>query len=446
MKKILFAALSALILLLTGCYDANEPNNIAYVVALGVDTTDDDNIYEFTVQFAKTTQISGGSSEEGGKEGSDIVEIISIKAPTIYSAVNIANQIVSKKFTLAHTKLIVVSDEIAKNGISNLFDTLGRNSDIRPNIYMAVSNGKAKDYLEAVKPVAEINPVTYYRLIYEAAYGGYVPKIILKDFYFQLDGKDKQNVLPLSGVNSEQVSDEESENSSSDKSSQGSEEKQNKNTESDKGDTKIIEINKQGFNYLLKKYTAGNIDVDKKNASEVIGMAVFKGDKMIGTMDSIDSLIYNILRGSFDLSYVSYYNEKTPDSPVTIAIEQERKPQISVKIENDKPKIKIKLFIEGQLISESTENPIEYNLESTEHAFADETKQAINEFLAHTLEYDSDIVGFGQHAKKNFLTYDKFEKYDWYSHYNESEFDVEVVFKIRRIGFIDLSKNEKGDR
>ena len=444
MKKILFAALSSLIFLLTGCYDANEPNNIAYIVAIGVDTTDDDNIYEFTVQFAKTTQISGGSSEEGGKEGSDIVEIISIKAPTIYSAVSIANQIVSKKFTLAHTKLIVISDEIAKSGISNLFDTLGRNSDIRPNIYMAVSNGKAKDYLEAVKPVAEINPITYYRLIYESAYGGYVPKIILKDFYFQLDGKDKQNVLPLSGVNTEQVSDEESENLSSDKSSQDGEEKEN--TKFDKRDTKVIEINKQGFNYLLKKYTAGNMDVDKKNASEVIGMAVFKGDKMIGTMDSIDSLIYNILRGSFDLSYVSYYKEETPDSPVTIAIEQERKPQISVKIEDDKPKIKIKLFLEGQLISESTENPIEYELKSAERVFADETKQAINEFLTHTLEYDSDIIGFGQHAKKNFLTYDQFKKYDWYSHYSESEFDVDVEFKVRRIGFIDLSKNQKGDR
>ena len=444
MKKILFAALSSLIFLLTGCYDANEPNNIAYIVALGVDTTADDNIYEFTVQFAKTTQISGGSSEEGGKEGSDIVEIISIKAPTIYSAVNIANQIVSKKFNLAHTKLIVISDEIAKSGISNLFDTLGRNSDIRPNIYMAVSNGKAKDYLEAVKPVAEINPITYYRLIYESAYGGYVPKIILKDFYFQLDGKDKQNVLPLSGVNTEQVSDEESENSSSDKSSQDGEEKEN--TKFNKRDTKVIEINKQGFNYLLKKYTAGNMDVDKKNASEVIGMAVFKGDKMIGTMDSIDSLIYNILRGSFDLSYVSYYKEETPDSPVTIAIEQERKPQISVKIEDDKPKIKIKLFLEGQLISESTENPIEYELKSAERVFADETKQAINEFLTHTLEYDSDIIGFGQHAKKNFLTYDQFKKYDWYSHYSESKFDVDVEFKVRRIGFIDLSKNQKGDR
>lgn len=416
-KKIFFILIS--FFLLSGCYDANEPNNIAYVVALGIDTTDEENIYEFTIQFAKTTQISGGSGEDGGKEGSDIVEVINIKAPSIYSGISIANQVVSKKFTLAHTKLIVISEETAKKGVTNLFDTFGRNSDIRPNIYMSVSNCKAKDYLEAVKPVAEINPVTYYRLIYESEYGGYVPKIILKDFYFQLDGKDKQNVLPLSGVN--------------------------ENNNYDKNDTTTnnqIEINRMGFNYLLKKYTAGNIDVNKKNASEVIGMAIFSGDKMIGIMDNTESLLYNILRGSFDSGYISYYNSKTPSVPLTISVEQEKKPQISVKINNGKPQIKIKLFLEGQLISESAKNPIEYEIENTEYMIETETENAVNDFLKHTIEYNSDIIGFGQHAKKNFLTYDEFEKYNWYSHYHESEFDINVTFKLGRIGFIDLSRKK----
>lgn len=424
MKNIKLFLIFISVIFFSGCYDAKEPNNIAYVVALGIDTTNEENIYEFTIQFAKTTQISGGSGEEGGKEGSDIVEIISIKAPTIYSGINIANQVVSKKFTLAHTKLIVISDEIAKKGVNNLFDTFGRNSDIRPNIYMSVSNGKAKDYLESVKPVAEINPVTYYRLIYESEYGGYVPKIILKDFYFQLDGKDKQNVLPLSGVNNFQKN----------KSSE------NENNNEIK-DTKI-EINKMGFNYLLKKYTAGNIDVYKKNAGEVIGMAIFKSDKMIGTMDSTDSLLYNILRGSFNSGYISYYNEKTPSIPLTIAVEQEKNPKIFVKIKNNKPIINVKLFLEGQLISESVENPIESEIEETERVIESETKNAVENFLKRTIEYDSDIVGFGQYAKKNFLTYDKFEEYNWYSHYHESEFKIDVTFKLSRIGFIDLSRKK----
>ena len=51
--------------LLTGC-TGKEPNEIAYVVALGIDSTDDDN-YKITIQYANTTQISGGASESGGK-------------------------------------------------------------------------------------------------------------------------------------------------------------------------------------------------------------------------------------------------------------------------------------------------------------------------------------------------------------------------------------------
>ena len=58
--------------LLTGC-TGKEPNEIAYVVALGIDSTDDDN-YKITIQYANTTQISGGASESGGKSGSEIVD------------------------------------------------------------------------------------------------------------------------------------------------------------------------------------------------------------------------------------------------------------------------------------------------------------------------------------------------------------------------------------
>lgn len=448
-KKVLLIILSSLFLL-TGCYDANEPNDIAYVVALGVDSSEDENIYEFTIQFAKTTQISGGSSEEGGKEGSNILEIINVKAPTVYSGINIANQVVSKRFTLAHTKLIVISDEIAKKGVKDLFDTFGRNSDIRPNIYMSVSNGKAKDYLENVKPVAEVNPVTYYRLIYESEYGGYVPKTILKDFYFQLDGIDKQNVLPLAGVNEKNKQEAEKEKSSGGGESGGQEKNSGSQSQNEEGgqeneenqNTKKVEVNKKGFDFLLKDYSAGNIDVDKKNASEVMGMAVFRADKMVGTMDSIESLIYNMLRGSFELSYISFYNEDVPDLPITIAVEQRKNPRISVKLEEE-PKIKVKVYLEGQLMSESVENPIEDDIKKIEYQVENETKDAIEEFLKMTCEeFNSDIVGFGQRAKMNFLTYNDFEKYDWYSHYEKSEFNVEVEFNLERVGFIDLSKKD----
>ncbi len=82
-------------------------------MALGIDKGDNDN-FDITIQYANTTQISGGSSEEGGKNGSQIVENITVEAPTIYSAVGLANHIVSKTFSLSHAKLIVFSQEIAE--------------------------------------------------------------------------------------------------------------------------------------------------------------------------------------------------------------------------------------------------------------------------------------------------------------------------------------------
>ncbi len=453
MKKILF--LIPLLCLLGGCYDSNEPNDIAYVVALGIDSEEEGN-YEFTIQFAKTTQISGGASQEGGKEGSNILEIISVKAPTVYSGMNVANQVVSKRFTLAHTKLIVISDEIAKKGVRDLFDTFGRNSDIRPNIYIAVSNGKAKEYLNNVKPVVEVNPVNYYRLIYESNYGDYVPRTILKEFYFQLEADDKQNILPLAGVNKENQkkseeqkssgSGEESSQSSSQSSGQekGSQQGQASSSDEKEENDNKIKTNRQGFDFLMKDYEAGNIDVEKKNSSEAMGMAVFKDDKMIGTMDALDSVMYNMLKGNFKTSYVSFFNSDTPNLPITIALEQNREPSIKVKTEEDKPKARIKIYLEGQLISEAVNSPVEADIKETERAVEKETKNALELFLKKTTEeFDSDIVGFGRAAKMNFLSYDDFEKYDWTSKYKNIDFEIDVDFKLRRIGFIDLRREEE---
>ena len=120
MKISKLLALAPLIFILTSCV-GEEPNDIAYITALGIDEAESGYIY--TIQFAKPNKISGGSSDEGGS-GGEIVENISVEAPTIYSAINSANSIVSKTFSMAHAKLIVVSEKAAANGLNGINDTL----------------------------------------------------------------------------------------------------------------------------------------------------------------------------------------------------------------------------------------------------------------------------------------------------------------------------------
>ena len=205
--KILCILMSILLVipLFSSCSDLQEPNELAYVVAIGIDKTencpDDAKSYDITIQFAKPVQISGG--EEGGK-GEDIMENITLTSPTLLSAFNMANQIVSKKFELSHTKLIVFSEDIAKEGIKNFMQVMSRNSELRPNIYLAVSSCKAQKYLESVKPMVEINPVKYYQLIYENYNSIYAPNNIAQDFLFSeiTEKCDSSNEFVVIQINS----------------------------------------------------------------------------------------------------------------------------------------------------------------------------------------------------------------------------------------------------
>ena len=460
MKKKIIMLLFAIMFtvpLLTSCYDYNESNDIAYIVAIGIDEGSEEGIYNYTLQFARPSEISRGSNEEGGS-GKNTISLVNVDAPSIYAAVNLGNHVISKTFTLSHTKIIVISDTLAKKSINPMLDSIGRSSDIRPTVFMCVSNGEAKKYLESVYPVIEINPIKYYRLIFENPNSSYFPKMNAKDLYFNLKSGIKQSVIPFVGVAEENKMNigsqqeqgsgdsqgQSTEGSQKQSSSSGGQNQESDNNESDKKTqekSKTIPENKGGFEYNMKKYIAGELDIKKENSSEAIGSAVFKKDKMIGTLSNIESEIYNIITGDYQSGYSVIYSEKTPDIPITLRIEQNKRPKIKLDLSNENPQINIAISLEGNFKSLSDSFPLESELIAFEEEANIYVKNAVEKFLNKTTqEFDSDIVGFGYYAKKSFLTYDDFINYDWGSKYKNAQFDVKVDFQIRRTGLIVKEK------
>lgn len=392
---------------LSGCYDEVEPDNISFVTAVGIDKSkQDDKTYEFTFQYAKPTQISGGSSIEGGK-GGEILQNIAVEAPTIYAAINTANQVISKRISLSHVSLFVFSEEIAKDGIKNFTSTMSRSEEIRPNIYLAVAKDSAKKYLEEVKPAVEINPAKYYRQKFEKDVFGGIPDNSNNEFYFYEKTVEKNAVLPMAGVIQE------------------NEEKKNELQ-------KNAEINDKSFEYKIKNYFPGQLAISEENKSEIIGMAVFKGDKMIGEMGSIEALLYNIMTDNFERAYTTFSSEKT-QIPMTILMQSGGKTKL--KYDKQQHKCKIKLPLEGEFVS----LPADYITEQDIDSFEKDVEAAIIEsaysFLERTTkELDSDILGIGAVAKYSFLTYPEFEKFNWEEKFSTLSFEIDVDFKIRRTG------------
>ena len=275
--------MATLCFMLTSCA-GEEPNDIGYITALGIDKTDDG--YSYTIQFANPTKISGGAAEQGGS-GGNIVENIVVDAPTVYAAINNANAIVSKDLSLSHAKVIVISEEIARKGVFGITDVIARNNEIRPDVYLAVAEN-AGDYLEGVKPVVELNPVKYYQLIYENKKGGFVPQNTASDFYMACVAEDRDFALPLSGV-----AQAEEKSTGTDAGSGGEQQASEKPSPNKKNKEAITQTD--GFENGKKNYFAGEAGAEVKNKSETIGIAVFKGDTYTEKLGSIDAEIYNIL-------------------------------------------------------------------------------------------------------------------------------------------------------
>ena len=418
--------------LICGCADSNEPNNIAYVTAVGIDRSKNNKEnYDITFQIAKPTQISGGASEEGGK-GGEIIQNITVEAPTIYAGIETANFILSKMISLSHVKLFVFSEEIAREGISDITETMTRSEEIRPNVYLAVAKNSSKEYLESVKPSAEINPAKYYQAKFDKEILGGIPKCTNNSFYFYQKTSEKNAVMPIASK---------LENKSEDiKTEENNESQGEYNIPVENKEQKNAPVNESSFEYKIKDYKAGQVAITEENESEIMGMALFSGDKMIGELGSIDTLMYNIITNRFEHGYVTFASEKT-EKPITIFLKRTNKTKIYYNKKEEKAKIN--LFLEGEFIS----LPSDYITEKDTKNFEKEIKSAFykgfNDFSYKLQnEFKSDILGIGLSAKTGFLTYDEFIDYKWQEKYPEIDVNFNINFKIERTGLTIRSENK----
>lgn len=405
-------------MLLTSCV-GEEPNDIGYITALGIDKTDEG--FRYTIQFANPTKISGGASEEGGS-GSNIVENIAVDAPTLYSAINNANTIVSKDLSLSHAKLIVTSEEVAKEGLAEIADSIARNNDIRPDMYLAVAED-AGEYLEGVKPVIELNPVKYYQLTYENKKGGPVPQNNASKFYTAYTSKDKDCALPLAGVAG--IDEEEGGTTDAGSGSGSGDEKAKENKKNN--NAKVIE---EEFQKGSKNYYPGEAGVKIKNKSEAMGLAVFCGDIYVGKLGTGDAYIYNILMGDITNSRATFYDEKSPETPMTMSLDEKNAP--SYNIDRDTKHVNIKLSLEAELLSVPQKHDNDKNLDKRA---SEMISHATENFLKRVYtDMGSDLVGIRGKLKRFYLSniefnnsMETFNPKDW-------TFSVNTDLKIKRTG------------
>ncbi|TYP71909.1 Ger(x)C family spore germination protein [Paenibacillus methanolicus] len=136
-------------LLLSGCWDRIEVNDVAVITAAGIDASDD-NLVELSVQiFAPKEQGNqqvAGQAGNGASGSSAIVQ--SAKGKTVPEAFFRLQGQMTRQMFWGQCNVFIMSETVAKEGIRGNLDYLLRQIYVRGNSHLFISHGKAKSMLQ----------------------------------------------------------------------------------------------------------------------------------------------------------------------------------------------------------------------------------------------------------------------------------------------------------
>ncbi|MED1780317.1 Ger(x)C family spore germination protein [Brevibacillus fortis] len=365
-----FALLIVCTSLLTGCWDRRELEERASVLAIAIDQDEDDeNLYKMTVQIPIPIKIAG-SSGKGGGSGADAVKIMSVTGRTVTDAANNLQMRLNQRLFLGHTRILALSEEIARKGIQDIMDSFRREPQIRRLLWPIVVRGKASTLLE-IKPRIEPIPVVFLMgLIENGMKLGRIPDQTLGDYFNQTSNLTMEPFL----------------------------------------------------NYVEAS----------KNEVSWKGVAVFRGHKMMGILDHLQTWALIQLR-----------NEK-PGGDIVIALPKTKNGYVSFRPHFAKKKVTIQddfsatfhCELQGDIVelTEDLHIPPEQFVTQMQALIKKEMENRAKKLLQQLQkQYNSDILKLGLTLRAKHY-HDYWKTHDWKKDFRDFPIRVKYTIKLRRLG------------
>ncbi|MDF9409198.1 Ger(x)C family spore germination protein [Pelotomaculum isophthalicicum JI] len=408
------------VLLLTGCFGSRETDETAYVLAMGFDKGEKDNMV-VTVSIANTKVIAGMAGGAGGaKEEGRNVLVQSVETYGPLAGLEQLSSVTGRHLSLLHTKAYIFSEELAKEGLADWVSTMSRYYELRATSYVFVCRGKAKDFLEKNQPPLELSPTKQYELIgsLSRAHGFYKNAMFL-NFHQDVKSWSAEPSLPLVAIH--------------------------------EGGLETAKPGlKKGGGYEPGRYFAGELPVSGANKAQIMGTAVFRGSKMVGAISGEETRYYLMLRGEFENGFFSFVDPVLHEPAlIGFTVHQARSPKYVTSINEDGTvTIDVDIYLEADLSAMlkgiNYENP---DLKPViEEAFSMYVQQGCQNLIKRTQEeYKADIFNFGYRLKRHFWTVQTWHDFNWLERYPEAQVSVTVHTRVRRTGLMLKTSPSKED-
>ncbi|WP_162297936.1 Ger(x)C family spore germination protein [Halalkalibacillus sediminis] len=387
MKKVAFLKIPVVaicLILLAGCWNSRELDDLGIVVAAGIDKTDDGQ-YLLVNQVINPSEIATDAPTTRPP-----VSTYTSTGPTIFEAFrNMAHQS-PRKMYLPQLRLLVIGKDLAEEGIMPSLDLFFRDHEFRTGYYISIAKDTdVETLLSTITAYEKIpaNKLMYSIEIVEESQGS-SHGITIDELISQIRNKGQNPVI--AGLLMEGPEDT---------------------------GTNISNVE--------------NINAPTKITTDHLG--VMKEDKLVGWLNEDASKGYNYILGNIKSSVVTH-----PCTGGTASIEVLRtKSNMDASFEGGKPTVSIQLDLEGNVGEINC--PIDLSKIETIQKLNKEVEQEIKKNMEESIkiaqnDFESDIFGFGSLIHRKNPKYWKTVENDWDAQFKELDVDIQVKAKLRRKG------------
>jgi spore germination protein KC len=400
-KRILAILLIFVWITISGCWNKEEPKELASVNSILYDMTDSGK-YRLVLEVLKPLSSSG--SEDAGKIKKTSIGPISSEGDSIREALVNLSRSVEKRIFAGHNKVRFFTERFAREGMLSMLEVSSRDRLMDETPLMVVIKSEAPDEIFSSALGMSDMVGDYFENLAKQQYLNTSKAVttttldFIKDYY--LEGKQ-----PVMGV-AELI-----ENENQPAESTQSEDAQ-QNSGSDSG---------------------GEEESPKIIAYE--GLAAFKDDKLVGYMNAIETRAYNIITRPVNTALLSLPPE---DQPTVVRINNSNT-NIQIFLENDQIFIRVDIKAELHIVEESGNLDVSMPEphQTVEARFNGLMQNEIAESIRKAqTEFTSDIFGFGRQLHVQHPDRWPDFKEHWDEHFSRANVEITIESSVTRSGQI----------
>lgn len=385
----IFLLIGLFLPILSACWNQKELTDLAFVMAIGVDKGEDRR-FQVSFQIVIPGNVASGQGGGGGGQGLPIA-VYTSSGDTLTEAARRATQKISRRLYYAHTNLIAVSEEVAKDGLLDILDALDRDPEFRTTTELVVARKTSAEKL--VSALANLDKLP-------------VNKVT----------KEIESTEMLLG--------------------------ENMSVNIDEIINAIISYGREpfvnGYKISGNQNIAGSSDDLKKTKSEAVlsssGLAIFRNGKLVGWIDrekarGVVWIMDKVKSTSINIDWNGKKNAITM-APLR------SKTKVGVNVKNRRPVINIAIEFEGWISEANTTVDLTKpkEIEKIDKIVAKEIEKQIQSTISEAQKKKSDIFGFGERIHQKNPKLWKELKGNWNERFADLEVNVKVDSYTRREG------------